>query len=82
MVDKKVFYALSLIKDGVAQTWKEQYLRSHKNEQHLATGNLWTSFANALKTSFADPGNKTNTMCSLKNIRQGNGSVNELNTRF
>src|SRR6266508_6798182 len=27
--DKKVFYALSLIKEGVAQTWKEQYLRSH-----------------------------------------------------
>ena len=24
MTDKKVFYALSLMKDGVAQTWKEQ----------------------------------------------------------
>jgi len=54
------------MKGGVARTWKEQYLRSHKNKQHLATGNLWTSFANALKTSFADPGNKTNAMHSLK----------------
>ena len=26
MTDKKVFYVLSLMKDGVAQTWKEQYL--------------------------------------------------------
>ncbi len=68
VTDKKVFYALSLMKDGVARTWKEQYLRSCENKQHLATGNLWTSFTNALKTSFADPGNKTNAMCSLKNI--------------
>src|SRR6266540_291513 len=25
-IDKKVFYALSLMKNGVARTWKEQYL--------------------------------------------------------
>src|SRR6266545_7924545 len=60
--DKKVFYALSLIKEGVARTWKEQYHYSRENEQHLANQNLWTSFVNALKTSFADPGNKTTTM--------------------
>ncbi len=82
MTDKKVFYALLLMKDGVARTWKEQYLRSCENKQHLAVENLWKSFANALKTSFADPGNKTNTMRSLKNIPQGNSSVDELNTHF
>ncbi len=48
----------------------------------MAHQNLWTNFANALKTSFADPGNKTNAMHSLKNIRQGNSSVDELNTHF
>ncbi len=37
---------------------------------------------NALKTSFADPGNKTTAMRSLKAIKQNNGSVDELNTRF
>jgi len=35
-----------------------------------------------LKTSFADPGNKTNTMRLLKTIQQGNSSIDELNTRF
>ncbi len=82
MTDKKVFYTLSLMKDGVARTWKEQYLRSHENEQHLADRNLWTSFTNALKTSFANPGNQINAMHSLKTIQQGNSSVDELNTRF
>ncbi len=48
----------------------------------MAEQNLWDNFANRLKTSFADPGNRTNAMRSLKNIRQGNGSIDELNTRF
>ncbi len=80
--NKQVFYALSLIKEGVARTWKEQYLRSHEHQQYLADNDQWASFANALKTSFADPGNKTTTMQQLKSIRQQNGSVDELNTRF
>ena len=69
-MDKKVFYALSLMKEGVAHTWKEQYLRSCKNQQYLADHDIWTSFANALKTSFADPGNKTTAMRSLKAINR------------
>ena len=60
--DKKVFYALSLMKEGVAHTWKEQYLRSRANQQFLADQDLWQSFENALKTSFANPGNKTTAM--------------------
>ena len=80
--NKKVYYALSLMKDGVARTWKEQYLRSREGEQYLAEQNLWDNFANRLKTSFTDPGNRTNAMRSLKNICQGNGSIDELNTRF
>src|SRR6266540_689708 len=81
-VNKQVFYALSLMKEGVARTWKEQYLRSRKHEQYLADHNLWTSFATALKTSFANPSNKVTAMRQLKQIRQQNGSVDELNTRF
>src|SRR6266498_161821 len=80
--DKKVFYALSLMKEGVARTWKEQYLCSRANQQYLANHDQWANFENALKTSFADPGNKTTAMRHLKSIRQQNGSVNELNTRF
>ncbi len=80
--DRKVFYALSLMKEGVACTWKEQYLRSCENQQYLTDHDLWTSFTNALKTSFADPSNKTTAMRQLKSIRQQNGSVDELNTRF
>src|SRR6266496_530924 len=80
--NKQVFYALSLMKEGVTRTWKEQYLRSREHELYLADNNQWASFANALKTSFADPGNKTTAMRQLKQIRQQNGSVDELNTRF
>ena len=61
-MDKKVFYALSLMKEGVARTWKEQYLLSCENQLFLADQNLWTSFVTNLKTSFADPGNKTTAM--------------------
>src|SRR6266508_1873282 len=81
-VNKQRFYALSLMQEGVARTWKEQYRRSREHEQYLADNNTWASFANALKTSFADPGNKTTAMRQLKQIRQQNGSVDELNTRF
>src|SRR6266545_2967905 len=35
-MDKKVFYALSLMKEGVACTWKEQYLRNRANQRFLA----------------------------------------------
>src|SRR6266540_1423257 len=80
--NKQVFYALSLMKEGVARTWKEQYLRSREHELYLADNNTWASFATALKTSFADPGNKTTAMCQLKQIQQQNGSVDELNTHF
>src|SRR6266498_3355173 len=79
--NKQVFYALSLIK-GVAHTWKEQYLQSREHQQYLANNDQWASFANALKTSFANPGNKMTAMRQLKSIRQQNGSVDELNTRF
>ena len=37
---------------------------------------------NALKASFADPGNQMNTMRLLKTIQQNNGSINNLNTQF
>src|SRR6266545_2729688 len=80
--NKQVFYTLSLMKEGVARNWKEQYFRSRENQQYLADNDQWASFANALKTSFADPGNKTTAMRHLKSIRQQNGSVDELNTRF
>jgi len=56
------------MKDGVARTWKEQYLQNCKNERYLTDQNLWTSFANALKTSFADPSNQMNAMHLLKTI--------------
>jgi len=35
-----------------------------------------------LKTSFADPGNKTTNIRALKAIKQQNGSVYKLNTHF
>ncbi len=80
--NKKVFYALLLMKEGVAQTWKEQYLHAHENKCYLVDKNSWTSFVNALKASFADPGNQMNTMRLLKTIQQNNGSINNLNTQF
>ena len=80
-VNKQVFYALSLMKSGIAKAWKDQYLTSLKGQQYLAYANLWNSFATALKNSFADPGKATNTMMQLQNIRQGKNS-DELNTNF
>jgi len=58
-IDKQVFYALSLIKSGIAKAWKDQYLTSRKGQQSLAYAGLWSSFTKALKDSFADPGKAT-----------------------
>jgi len=81
-VDKQVFYALSLMKSGIAKAWKDQYLTSRKGQQTLAYADLWDSCATALKNSFADPGKATDAMMQLQNIRQGKNSIDELNTKF
>jgi len=81
-VDKQVFYALSLMKSGIAKAWKDQYLASQKGHQTLAYADLWDSFATALKNSFTDPGKATDAMTQLQNIWQGKNSIDELNTKF
>ena len=81
-VDKQVFYALSLMKSGIAKAWKDQYLASRKGQHGLAYANLWDSFTTALKNSFADPGKATDAMTQLQNIQQGKNSIDELNTKF
>jgi len=42
--DKQVFYALSLMKDGVAKAWKHQYVTSRQGRTYLADLNNWASF--------------------------------------
>jgi len=81
-VDKQVFYALSLMKSGIAKAWKDQYLTLWKGQQSLAYAGLWSSFTKALKDSFTDPGKATDTMMQLQNIRQRKNSIDELNTKF
>jgi len=81
-VDKQVFYALSLMKSGIAKAWKDQYLASRRGQRFLAHADLWVSFTTALKNSFADPGKATDAMTQLQNIRQGKNSIDELNMKF
>jgi len=81
-VDKQVFYALSLMKDGVAKAWKDQYVTSRQGRTYLADLNLWISFKQALQRSFADPGKATDAMAQLQSIRQGKYTIDELNTKF
>ena len=81
-VNKQVFYALSLMKSGIAKAWKDQYLASQRGQHFLAHADLWVSFTAALKNSFADPGKATDAMTQLQNIRQEKNSIDELNTKF
>jgi len=80
--DKQVFYALSLMKDGVAKAWKDQYVTSRQGRTWLADLNHWGSFRTALQKSFADPGKATDAMAQLQSIRQGKYTIDELNTKF
>lgn len=80
--DKKVFYALSLMKGGVAEGWKDQYILKRQGMIYLAESDLWSNFAKALKDSFADPGKKTNTMEQPQTIHQGKNTIDKLNTKF
>jgi len=80
--NKQVFYALSLMKDGVAKAWKDQYVTSRQGRTYLADLNDWTSFRTALQRSFADPGKATDAMAQLQSLRQGKYTINELNTKF
>ena len=54
-IDKRVFYALSLMKNGLAKAWKDQYLNSQQGMPWLAEANQWANFTKTLKESFADP---------------------------
>ena len=80
--NKQVFYALSLMKDGVAKAWKDQYVTSRQGRTWLADLNNWGSFRTALQKSFADPGKATDAMAQLQSIRQGKYTIDELNTKF
>jgi len=80
--DKQVFYTLSLMKDGVAKAWKDQYVTSRQGRTYLADLNQWVSFRQALQKSFADPGKATDAMAQLQSIRQGKYTIDELNTKF
>ena len=55
-IDKRVFYALFLMKNGLAKAWKDQYLNSQQGMPWLAEANQWANFTKSLKESFTDPG--------------------------
>jgi len=52
---KKIIFALSFIKDGVAEMWKQSWWKQHTAEN--ATFGTWEEFKNTLKRSFT-PTNK------------------------
>ena len=81
-VNKQVFYALSLMKNGMAKAWKDQYLTSQQGKPFLAEGDDWRNFKKALTDSFANPGKATDAIKQLQTIRQGKNSIDKLNTKF
>ena len=65
---------------GNALMWNQQYCRSHF--QHGVITDTWNLFKDRLKTFFQDVGQEQNALRALTNLKQGNMSIEELNTRF
>ena len=78
--DKKIGYALSLMKDKTAELWKRQYIQS--NFARGAFTDTWNLFKDKLMASFKDVGQAQNAMKALQTLKQGNMAIEEFNTKF
>ena len=78
--DKKIVYALSLMKGKNASLWKTQYIRS--NFRQGVNTDTWNLFKDKLAQAFPDIGRAQNAMQALVTMKQGNMPVEEFNTKF
>jgi hypothetical protein len=79
--DKKIAYALSLMRNGNAGLWKKQYI-----QENFVRGNVlqdsWNRFKIKLRDAFKDVGRAEDSMKWLSHTKQGGRSIEEFNTLF
>lgn len=78
--NRKIAYALSLMKKGSAARWKVQYIRSNFSRGVLTDS--WNMFKDKLSHAFPDVGQAQNAMKMLGTMKQGSQTIEAFNTKF
>ena len=77
--DKQISFALSYMNDGDAASWKEQLLEEAMGKDEFTLG-TWKVFEKDLKEAFEPYDAPGDALEEMKNLRMGNGTIEEHNT--
>jgi hypothetical protein len=80
--DKKIAYALALIKIGNAGLWKRQYVQEYFASNNGVLRDSWNRFKTRLRDAFKDIGRAEDSMKWLSLSKQGGKMIEEFNTLF
>ena len=74
--EDRIVFALSFFEEGDAASWKEQMIEEKMKTEPLNLG-TWDAFVKALKTSFEPYDAPGDALEEMKNMRLGNGSIDQ-----
>jgi hypothetical protein len=80
--EKKVGYILSLMTEGTAAIWRDNFLRSSENELETYDFPTYRNFILLLKDNFQSTNEKAEALYQLGRITQGTHSIQDHNAKF
>jgi hypothetical protein len=80
--EKKVGYILSLMTEGVAAVWRDNFLRSAENELEVYDFPTYRNFVQLLERNFQNTDEKEEALHQLGKITQGSHSIQDHNAKF
>jgi hypothetical protein len=80
--EKKVGYILSLMTEGTAAIWRDNFLRPSENELEVYDFPTNRNFVLLLKNNFQDTDEKAEALHQISRITQGTHSIQDHNARF
>jgi hypothetical protein len=80
--EKKVRYILSLMTEGMAAIWRDNFLRSSENELEVYDFPTYRNFILLLENNFQSTDEKAEALYQLSKITQGTHSIQDHNAIF
>jgi hypothetical protein len=80
--EKKVGYILSLMTEGTAAIWRDNFLRASENELEVYDFPTYRNFILLLENNFQDTDEKAEALHQIGTITQGLRSIQDHNARF
>jgi hypothetical protein len=80
--EKKVGYILSLMTEGVAAVWRDNFLRASENELEVYDFPTYQAFVRLLNDNFQDTDEKADALYKIGRITQDGHSIQDHNARF